>query len=66
MTGSDAEKLADLRAHWGSAYVIMRRTGGGWQARPHGLGTSALLRAETLEELRLAIRADYDRRAVPQ
>lgn len=53
---SDAWALADLQAHWGSAYVI-RLDGDIWVAAFRGCTDE--LRAHTCLELREFIRADY-------
>jgi len=53
---SDTAALADLQAHWGSAYVI-GLDGDIWSATFRG--TADELRAHTSLELRILIRADY-------
>jgi len=53
---SDAAALADLQAHWGSAYVITL-DGDIWSATFRG--TTDDLRAHTCLELRTLIRTDY-------
>lgn len=53
---SEAAALADLQAHWGSAYVI-GLDGDIWSATFRG--TADELRAHTPLELRTLIRADY-------
>jgi len=56
---SDAAALADLQAHWGSAYAI-GLDGDIWSATFRG--TADELRAHTCLELRTLIRADYSYR----
>jgi hypothetical protein len=53
---SDASALADLQAHWGSAYEI-GLDGDIWSATFRG--TTDEVRAHTCVELRVLIRADY-------
>jgi hypothetical protein len=63
----DAERLADLRYHWRSAYYIVHfgRTWLAWWRDGPRVDLSAELEADTAAELRLLIRADYDRRTMP-
>jgi hypothetical protein len=60
----DAERLADLKEHWGSAYMIWRTHDAGWRAA-YRADVQSGLSADTAEDLRLLIRADYDRRTLP-
>ncbi len=61
---ADKEALAGLEFDWGSAYVI-GHDGGCWQAgRRDSMGH--LLTARDPDELRAAIRADYELRPVPR
>jgi hypothetical protein len=57
------EDLQDLRHHWGSAYVITyhRRQ---WLAARHD--TREALTADSADELRQKIRADYHEHPVPR
>ena len=59
---NDAEKLNDLRRHWGSAYNIDVAADGVWVAWRHAIlkDKSELLFADTAAELRQLIRRDYD------
>lgn len=56
LTRQDAEALADLLAHWGSAYMIML-TAGRWTASFGGTGEP--LTASSAGELRELMRRDY-------
>lgn len=54
--------LADLEAHWGSAYIIWTDEQGNWRALSRLDPKGPLLSALSEPELRLMIRADYDKR----
>jgi hypothetical protein len=56
--------LGDLQHHWGSAYAIACPEPGIWLAQRRD--TDRTLRAGDAEELRMAIRADYESRPVPR
>jgi hypothetical protein len=56
--------LGDLRNHWGSAYLIHCYGLGNWVAQRRD--DHSVLRAESPEELRTMIRADYTKRPVPR
>jgi hypothetical protein len=58
------DALADLRHHWGDAYVIAQTGPGVWLAQRRD--NRAVLRAESVDELGRAIRADYQARPVPR
>lgn len=58
------DDLADLRHHWGGAYVIDHPAPGCWQAvRRDGKGTIC---ADNPELLREMVRADYQAAPVPR
>lgn len=57
-------KLADLKEHWGSAYVFWRGIGGTWCARRRDSPGAEPLVAYSDHDLRLLVRADHDRRTV--
>lgn len=61
--GDDEEELASLRWHWDTAYEISL-SAGTWTAR--FLPETGTLTADSAEELRLLIRADYLSRQVGQ
>lgn len=61
MDRGQATALADLKMHWGDAYVITCE-GGVWQAVNRGYGHT--LTATGAHELRLKIREDYGRNPV--
>jgi hypothetical protein len=63
--GIAARALADLDYHWGSTYLITRDPAGTWLALPRMLPAGPPLTAATPGELRVLIRADYDRRTLP-
>ena len=56
--------LADLRWHWGSAYIISRPEPDVWVAQRRD--TRETLRADGPEALRHMIVADYSARPVPR
>jgi len=58
-----AQELQDLLYHWGSAYVITWHQGQWIAAR---MDTHEVLTADSADELREAIRADYSARPVPR
>jgi len=57
------EELQDLKHHWGTAYSITYYRGQ-WIAARHD--TREVLTAESAQELREKIRADYRARPVPR
>jgi hypothetical protein len=57
------QELQDLRHHWGSAYVITYHRGHWIAARRD---THDALTAESADDLREKIRADYSARPVPR
>jgi hypothetical protein len=57
-------QLAELRHHWGSAYLIVCNHLGQWKADRRDNG--ATLTADSAGELRDAIVADYTRQPVPR
>jgi hypothetical protein len=65
LTPEDEEALADLEFHWGGAYVIGCKADGTWWAgRRDRIG--ALLTADSAEELRAEMQADYTAKPVPR
>jgi hypothetical protein len=56
--------LADLRWHWGSAYLITRPEPGIWIAQRRD--SSGTLRAADPGKLLLRIRDDYARQPIPR
>ena len=65
MTAAEKDALAALEFDWGEAYLIGRDDEGGWWAgRRDRIGV--LLNAPGPEELREAIRADYEFKPVPR
>lgn len=63
-TAADRQALAELVFGWGKAYVIGRE-GGCWHAGRRD-SPGHLLTARDPEELRAAIRADYELKPVPR
>ena len=64
MDYATADDLADLRWHWGSAYMIFHPEPDVWVAQRRD--DYATLRAEAPMELLERIRADYQDRPVPR
>lgn len=60
LSKEDQSSLLDLAWHWDSAYTFSV-IDGIWQAVP-AIDPSALLTADTAEELREKVRHDYDSR----
>lgn len=55
---SDESDLESLREHWGEVYEFVHYPGGRWYAIPkHACGEP--LMADTHDELRRLVRADY-------
>ena len=60
----DADALADLDHHWGSAYVVAHPEPDVWVAQRRD--TRETIRAQSADELFAAILADYSAKPVPR
>lgn len=64
MSPRDEAALQSLAWHWEGAYAVSRPEPGVWLAQR--LDTRGMLRADSAEGLRDAIKADYTARPVPR